>query len=271
MPHRGNAFRPHAFRHKMLSIYSLGLILSQLFWGATFYAGPSFSNEQAKIMQKNIFNLCNAERAKENISPLTENELLQKAAQDKLNDMFSKNYWDHKGPNGETAWDFVKKEGYLYALAGENLARGFESSAEVVLAWMKSETHKANILNPRFKDIGIAIGSGKINGAQTTIIVQIFGEPKIALAAATNTPQTTPVFAGAEIIPELKLNNPTLPSKVPYFIIWSFIFGLILIDGVMIRRLGLHASRSHVFNLRVSLLMAAFGLIFLMVGFVGIA
>ncbi len=269
LPHRGNAFRPHAFRHKMLSWYSIGLILSQLAFGITTYAGPTISAQQSEVMKKNIVTLTNAERSGENLSDLKENIILTQAAYDKLNDMFAKNYWDHKGPNGETAWEFVEKEGYVYQLAGENLARGYDSSAEVVAAWMKSESHRANILNERFRDIGIAVGSGEINGAKTTLVVQIFGEPKTAFAAAATTGPGA--FTPKEVLPEIDLGNPALPSKLPYFLIWSFIFGLILVDGFMIRKLGLHASRSHVFNLRVSLLLAGFGLVFMMIGFVGIA
>jgi len=269
VPHRGNAFRPHAARHRMLSIYSVGLVLSQLLLGVTAYAGPTISENQSIVMQKNIVSLTNAERSKENLSLLKENEVLDRAANNKLNDMFEKNYWDHKGPNGETAWDFIESEGYVYQLAGENLARGFDTSAEAVAAWMNSPSHRDNILNKRFREIGISVGSGEIKGAKTTLIVQVFGEPKTAYASAQT--QNSTVLADKATLPEIKISNSTLPSKVPYFLIWTFIFGLILVDGFMIRKLGLHASRSHVFNLRVSLLLAGFGLIFMMVGFVGIA
>lgn len=267
LPHRGNAYRPHALRHKMLSIYSLGLFLSQLLFGITFYSGPTIMNADAKVMAQNIITYSNFERRNNNLGIFYESETLNLAAEKKLKNMFEKDYWDHKGPNGETAWEFIDSTGYQYSLAGENLARGFSSSEEAVKAWMESPTHRANILNERFQEMGVAIGSGKINGAATTVIVQIFGQPKTAFASATK----RGVSSGEKVIPEISLKNATLPSKVPYLITWTIIFALIILDGVMVRKLGLHTSKAHVFSLRASLLLAAFTLIILTTGFVAIA
>jgi len=267
VPHRGNAYRPHAFRHKALSLYSVGLILSQVLFGITMYSGPVLMGGDNKAVAKNIVKLSNVKREQSQLSGLYENETLSRAAEVKLKDMFEKGYWDHTGPNGETAWDFIKTSGYQYALAGENLARGFTSSTETVEAWMASPTHKANILNNRFREIGVAVGSGKLRGAETTVVVQFFGEPKTAFASAAS----AEVAGSKEIIPELSLENVTLPSKNPYFIVWIIILGLIMIDGVMIRRLSLHASKSHIFNFRISLLLSISVLVLLSFGFAGIA
>lgn len=268
IPHKGNAYRPHALRHKALSFYSLGLLLTQIFFGATMYSGPSIMSADAKTMASNIITLSNKERGENGLSPVTENEYLSQAAYAKLSDMFEKNYWDHTGPNHETAWQFISASGYRYSLAGENLARGFNRSNEVVEAWMESPSHRDNVLNGRFKEIGIAVGSGKLRGNTTTVIVQLFGEPKTVFAAESSEDQ---VLGTQKLIPEFSLNNATVPSKAPYFVIWSFLFALIILDGVMIRKLGLHASRSHLFNFRVSLLMSALVLVLLGFGIVGIA
>lgn len=266
VPHRGNAFRPHAFRHKMLSIYSIGLMLSQLAFGITLYSGPNALTVDAKTFTNNIIAETNSERQSQKIGNLYESEVLDKAAADKLKDMFDNDYWDHTGPQGQTAWDFMQHENYTYVLAGENLARGFINTKETVAAWMASPTHRANILNNQFKEIGVAVGSGKINGNLTTLIVQLFGEPKTAFASASSTQN-----GAKEVMPSISLGNASQPSKVPFFMVWILIFSLIVVDGFMIRRLGLHASRSHMFNFRVSLLMATFGLAILLLGFVGIA
>uniref|UniRef100_A0A7C4XI66 CAP domain-containing protein n=1 Tax=candidate division WWE3 bacterium TaxID=2053526 RepID=A0A7C4XI66_UNCKA len=268
VPHKGNAYRPHALRHKALSIYSVGLILSQLMLGATMYSGPDVLQKDLESMKKNIVVLSNAERANNHLSVLSENEALDLAAQKKLNDMFTNNYWDHTGPKGETAWDFISGSGYQYLLAGENLARGFSNSNDAVKAWMNSPTHRANILNNRYKEIGIAAGTGKINGNVTTVIVQLFGEPKTSIASESAGPQ---VLGESKLIPEVSLKNASVPSKTPYLLLWMVIFGLVIVDGFMIRRLGLHASRSHVFNLRVSLFLSFLALAVLSIGVVGIA
>lgn len=267
LPHRGNAYRPHALRHKMLSLYSLGLLFSQLAFGATLYSGPVIMNGDSEVMAENIITYTNFERRNNSLGGLYENKNLSEAAKAKLTDMFAKNYWDHRGPSGETAWNFIDESGYSYKLAGENLARGFTGSEDAVKAWMASPTHRANILNNRFKEIGVAVGSGKLKGIQTTVIVQIFGEPRTAFAAGGS----TEILGAQKLIPEVSLKNVTVPSKVPYFITWTIIFALIILDGVMVRRLGLHASRSHLFNFRAALVTSAFSLVVLTLGFVAIA
>jgi uncharacterized protein YkwD len=269
IPHRGNAFRPHALRHKSLTVYSALLIFSQLMFGATMMTGPTITSADAKTVSTNIIVKTNEQRTKASLSPLTENAALSTAAAAKLSDMFAKGYWDHTGPSGETAWQFVDAAGYKYQLAGENLAKGFDNSGEVVGAWMDSPTHRENILNSQFTDIGVAVGSGKIKGANTTVIVQMFGLPKTTFASAPVT--SAQVLGTAKLMPEVNLSNAQIPSKLPYLAIWALIFGLVIVDGVMIRRLGLHASKSHVFNFRVALLMVALGIGVLMIGVVGIA
>lgn len=268
VPHRGNAYRPHALRHKALSFYSVLLIFAQLLFGATIYAGPVMAGSNDNII-KNIITLTNVERSKTGAGDLYENTLLDKAANDKLSDMFSKNYWDHTGPNGETAWKFIEKENYRYLLAGENLARGFSRSEEVIDAWMDSPTHRENILNDKFQEIGVAVGTGKIKGNLTTIIVQLFGQPQTAFAASKV--QKTTVLGEQRLLPEFSVQNATESSKAPYFVAWVFILGLIVLDGVMIRRLGLHTSKSHVFDFRMSLFLAVLVFALLGIGFAGIA
>jgi hypothetical protein len=133
---------------------------------------------------------------------------------------------------------------------------------------MASPTHKQNILNERFQEIGVAVGSGKIHGATTTVIVQIFGKPKTAFAGESvkaNLAEST------TLLPEMSLNNVTLPSKAPYFTVWALIFGLIVMDGVMLRKLGLHTSGKHLYGFRTALAMSLLMLILLSIGFTAIA
>jgi uncharacterized protein YkwD len=268
VPHRGNSFRPHALRHKALTFYSVLLIMSQLMFGATM-TGPTVTSADAKTVASNVITKTNSVRESNRLQSLAENDTLDAAAQAKLADMFAKNYWDHTGPSGETAWQFIDGKGYKYILAGENLAKGFNNSTEVVEAWMDSPSHRENILNKEFTETGVAVGSGKIKGINTTLIVQIFGEPRGAVAVAS-TPNVR-VLGTTKIMPEVNLDNAQAPSKLPYLAVWSLIFGLVIVDGVMIRRLGLHASKSHVFNFRVALVMVLLGIGVLTIGIVGIA
>lgn len=262
VPHRGNAFRPHALRHNALSLYLFGLMVAQLALGVTLYSGPAVLGSSTETLKNNIIALSNMEREDSGVGALYVNDALNEAAEAKLNDMFDNNYWDHVGPDGETAWDFIAETGYRYEVAGENLARGFESSDKVIAAWMSSPTHRENILNSRFQEIGLAVGSGKIKGATTTVIVQLFGRPQTAFASQSS----KTVLGEAKLIPEFNANNATLPARSPYFFVWALIFGLIVLDGVMLRKLGLYTSRKHLLGFRVSLAMSAFMLLMLSIG-----
>lgn len=109
---------------------------------------------------------------------LTENELLNKDAKLKLEDMFAKQYFEHESPTGVGPADLAKTVGYAYVIVGENLALGdFASDDTVVTAWMNSPGHRANILNTHYQEIGVAVGKGMYEGHETWIAVQSFGLP----------------------------------------------------------------------------------------------
>lgn len=122
-----------------------------------------------------ILELTNKERIENGLAPLQYNVKLEKAAIAKANDMLEKQYWAHYGPNNETPWQFIIGADYNYAYAGENLAKGFTDAEKVNTAWMNSETHRKNILDKQFTEIGITIVEGKLDGVDTHIIVQMFG------------------------------------------------------------------------------------------------
>ena len=100
---------------------------------------------------------------------------MSEAASQKAADMFAKNYWAHNSPNGTTPWVFIKSSGYDYLYAGENLARGFTSSTDVIDAWMQSPGHRENMLSPNYKDIGLAVVPGTLTGDETILVVEMFG------------------------------------------------------------------------------------------------
>ncbi|MCK5416462.1 CAP domain-containing protein [Candidatus Parcubacteria bacterium] len=128
----------------------------------------------SSITEQEIINLTNKERVKNNLGKLTPNNLLIEAAQQKANDILKYQTFEHN-LNGNKFSDWIKKSNYNYYYIGENLAIDFMVSGNVISAWMKSESHKANILNKNFDEIGIAVVDGKFENRNTTIIVQIFG------------------------------------------------------------------------------------------------
>lgn len=109
---------------------------------------------------------------------LTSNSILDQIANLRLQDMFSRQYFEHISPIGEGASDLARTNGYEFIVIGENIALGnFESDQKLVDAWMASPGHRANILNTRYQEIGIAVGEGTFDGQKTWLAVQIFGKP----------------------------------------------------------------------------------------------
>ena len=119
----------------------------------------------------------NAERARSGLQPVAYSPVLSQAAQRKAANMFAEQYWAHTSPSGREPWDFMGEVQYRYRVAGENLARDFLDSSSMFDAWMASPTHRAIILNPRYIDIGIAVVNGTLLGTETTLVVQMFGDP----------------------------------------------------------------------------------------------
>jgi|GEM_PF-818789 len=135
----------------------------------------SLSLAQAAISTSSLVSMVNDARTQAGLSALTTNGQLEAAAQAKANDMFTNQYFAHNSPQGKTPWDFIKSSGYTYVYAGENLAIGYSDSNELHDAWMNSPSHRENIMNPNYREIGVASVDGVYEGANTTIVVQEFG------------------------------------------------------------------------------------------------
>jgi hypothetical protein len=131
------------------------------------------------ISVSEVIRLTNQERAKSGLTQLQINSELSNAAAGKARDMFEKQYWSHTSPSGTEPWDFITGAGYSYRVAGENLARDFSNTSSMVQAWMTSPTHRDNIMHPRYQEIGIAVVNGSLDGVETTLVVQMFGAPKV--------------------------------------------------------------------------------------------
>jgi hypothetical protein len=124
-----------------------------------------------------LTDLTNSERQAVGLSTLKINPYLQEAARRKANDMAIKGYFAHTSPSGITPWHWFGEAGYRYQYAGENLAVNFTDSKDVESAWMRSPSHRANILNKNYTEIGIATSKGTFGGRETTFVVQMFGRP----------------------------------------------------------------------------------------------
>lgn len=118
------------------------------------------SNEQASI-EKEVVKLVNVERAKAGLPALKEDWELSRVAKYKSQDMRDNNYFSHTSPTYGSPFTMMKNYGISYKSAGENIAKGQKTAAEVVKAWMNSEGHKANIMSKDFTHIGVGhVASG---------------------------------------------------------------------------------------------------------------
>ena len=108
--------------------------------------------------------------------PLRESRILEDAATGHARDMLRKKFFDHRGSDGSQPRDRVLRAGYQSRLTGENIALGPESADEVVEGWLESPGHCANIMDARFKDIGVGLASGRKRGQ--IYWVQNFGTPR---------------------------------------------------------------------------------------------
>ena len=112
--------------------------------------------------------LLNAERQRRGLPPLTPNAQLEKAAQNYSRTMVREQFFDHVSPNGSTLLTRVRRgtrylQGARSYSLGENIAWGsgdFATPRETVKGWMESPGHRANILNRRFRHIGIGVAQG---------------------------------------------------------------------------------------------------------------
>ncbi len=157
-----------------------------------------------------LVSLTNSERSKNGLGSLSVNSALTAAASAKANDMLAKNYFAHTSPDGRTPWDFIHAAGYNYTYAGENLAIGYSSASELMSAWMASATHRENILNSNFREIGIAVVAGKYDGVDTIIVAQEFGatvasQPQVASEAEQNPDETNQTATPSQ-------NNQSTPN-----------------------------------------------------------
>lgn len=177
LPHEDNQHHPLLLRHPFLATFFILLVTVQVSLNLFYSSDPRVLGFATSIYQQELVKLTNQEREKQGLPALTENSTLDQAAQLKAVDMLSKDYWAHVAPDGVTPWYWFEKTGYTYVMAGENLAKDFNTSAGVVRGWLNSPTHRDNLLNKNFTEIGMAVVNGKLQGEETTLVVQLFGTP----------------------------------------------------------------------------------------------
>lgn len=235
IPNEKNNFKSKSLHHDFLVGYLLIALFLNFLFKTNLTQVLGFSTD---ITVEKLLNLTNKEREKYQLSPLKYNEKLSLAARKKAEDMFAKNYWAHYSPYGKTPWDFILDSGYQYEYAGENLAKNFLFTNDVIRAWMNSPSHKENILKKEYTDVGFAVVNGVLNNEETTLIVQIFAKPLTSnsfekKSILNNNLLLPKTVQAKEVLPENKNTKNLIASKTFGFDInllffLFFLFALIL-------------------------------------------
>ena len=198
IPHEGNDYRPHLLQ-KGAFVGLLAMVVLT-FTLANFQALLWQSSQWlvGAVLPAVVVDLTNVERTENQLGTLVRNPVLDAAATLKAQDMAKHSYFAHNSPAGVTPWHWFEQAGYSYVYAGENLAVYFTDSSAVVDAWMKSPTHRANIVGSHYTEIGVGTAKGTYNGYDTVFVVQLFGAPAIKPTAAK------PVAVRAPIAPVVR-------------------------------------------------------------------
>ncbi len=130
--------------------------------------------------ERKSFRLHNEVRRDRNLKPFCVHPDLQKAARSHSEDMIRRDYFSHntKGKN-EGACERVRRFGYRFRSCGENIAWGSGpkgSPGNIMRNWMNSSGHRANILNNKYREVGIGTHTGTFNGTRNvTMYTADFG------------------------------------------------------------------------------------------------
>lgn len=198
LPHEDNDYHPHALQKvsivtmifMALCTFALANVQS-MFWLSSDWLTSA-------VLPAVVVEETNDARAEDSLPQLTRNSVLDQAATLKAEHMATESYFAHFSPEGISPWYWFDSVDYDYLHAGENLAVHFSDSKDVVEAWLDSPTHRANIMNGTYEEIGIGVAKGRYEGQSTVFVVQLFGtkQPAPALlaeAAPVGAPTSEPV------------------------------------------------------------------------------
>jgi uncharacterized protein YkwD len=127
------------------------------------FAFRAFASDSDEITPENVVALMNGYRAEASLPPLHLDPRLTIAAEARMQEMADGEWWGHEAPDGTPPFASIPHD-YVYAFAGENLAKGFDTAPLLVQSWMESPGHRENIMGVQYADCGIAILEGSTKG-----------------------------------------------------------------------------------------------------------
>jgi uncharacterized YkwD family protein/spore coat assembly protein SafA len=127
---------------------------------------PNIDN--VKNVENEVLAIVNKERAANGLQPLQMDWELARVARTKSQDMATKNYFSHQSPTYGSPFDMMKQFGINYKTAGENIASGQTTPSAVMVSWMNSQGHRANILKSDYTHLGVGYYRGGSYGHMWT-------------------------------------------------------------------------------------------------------
>jgi hypothetical protein len=214
IPCKENNYLPLFLRKKLLDLYLILILILKIFTIPLIFS-ISKTVFFADITKIALINFLNSARKERGLPPLSENPILDQSAYLKAKDILEKDYFSHFSPEGLSPWYWFKLAGYNYQFAGENLAIGFLDSKEVHDALMSSPSHRQNILNPNYKEIGIAVLKGEFNGNEVYVVVQHFGSPGVIPAESKekSAQKSIPTSISTQTETQIK-TQPSTPTEI---------------------------------------------------------
>ena len=198
-----NDYKPWIISPQALGIFCL------VIWSLRFFVPTAVIHAAPGLDPTDLMDRVNHERTQRFIPALNTHAALASAASGKANDMLARSYFAHVDPDGNYVWPRIQAAGYSpYVTVGENLAMDFSSASDVVSAWMNSPTHRANIVNDKFEDQGMASVYGQYEPAHDSIIVVSLFGALYKSVRATPTPTPAPK-------PPLLSQPPQTPTPTP--------------------------------------------------------
>lgn len=209
-PHHTNNFRAKIL-HNSGIFAILGIVLAgNIFLRLIDNPALHILGFTSSVTIDEVVRATNEARTTAGLKALSYNERLADAARRKAANMYEENYWAHNSPSGKSPWVWFNAAGYSYVNAGENLAKDFGNTSRLISAWMESPTHRDNIVNSKYTEIGIAVVPGTLQGQDTVLVVQLFGTPSggsVPKVTTANNSTAKPIVAEvkgqeiAELVP----------------------------------------------------------------------
>lgn len=185
------------------------LVIGLLIFINSYQSKVNILGSTTDVTPSVIIALINLHRSQSNLPALEPEPHLMTAAQAKAADLINRKYFSHISQDQVTPWYFILNSGYQYAAAGENLARNFSNSNNLVDAWMNSPSHQANILNSRYSQIGVAV--------QANYVVAIFASPLLQASQSSS-------YYSSTLIDDLAVTSTLLILFLSFIIIFILIY-----------------------------------------------